>query len=149
MKFPQIKMPTNSLFLIIFLVVIVGLSSILPPFFINVEGFYSIPYSTYDGAKPIDTYVSNLLTQTKETQCQQFAGKKLNDVNGLFCNSTYTGGIDQFYGLSSSPTCQGSGLTKSNGNLCLDDKTYNLLTTRGGNLSNTYSTSGTKDSQIG
>jgi hypothetical protein len=137
----------NAKFLIIFLIIIVLLSAILHPFLIRyglVEGFHSTTYSTYSNNQSIDSGVSLLVDPTKETQC-----KKIFGFDGLFCNpDSIKGGLDVFYGLPSNSTCPGSGLTKSNGNVCLNNDAYNLLTTRGGNATGKSSTSGTKDSQI-
>jgi hypothetical protein len=102
------------------------------------EGFHSLNYSTVQGNKPIDSGISMLIDQNNGKQC-----KKIFGFDGLFCApDSLNNGIDPFYGLSSSSTCAGSGLTKTGGNLCLNDTTYGLLTTRGGN-------SGGKDSVIG
>lgn len=137
----------NATFLIIFLVLIVFLSAILQPFLLQyglMEGFRSTTYSTYSNNQSIDSGVSLLIDPSKESQC-----KKIFGFDGLFCNPESTkGGIDVFYGLPSNSTCPGSGLTKSNGNICLNTDSYNLLTTRGGNATGKSSTSGTKDSQI-
>jgi hypothetical protein len=92
----------GAVFLILFLIVIVFLSAVLPPFFVNlessnswVEAFRSTPYSTYDGNQAIDSRVSNLIDPTKETQC-----KKIYGFDGLYCNpESLNGGIDVFYGF--------------------------------------------------
>jgi hypothetical protein len=119
----------------------VFLSAVLPP--LHLEGFRSTTYSTYSDNKSIDSGISHLIDPTKETQC-----KKIFGFDGLFCNPESTnGGIDVMYGLPSNSTCPGSGLTKSNGNLCLDKKTLDLMTSRGGNSTGANTTS-TKDSQI-
>jgi len=143
---------SGATFLILFLIVIVFLSAVLPPFFINIESpipwieaFRSTPYSTYDENQDIDSRVSNLIDPTKERQC-----KKIYGFDGLYCNpDSLNGGIDVFYGLKSNTSCAGSGLIKSNGNLCLDKASYDLLTSRGGNSTGANSTTGTRDSQIG
>jgi hypothetical protein len=147
----------GAIFLILFLVIIVFLSAVLPanvlswldleggfkksvsPFSFgsNKEGFTTTTtYSTYLDNKPIDSGISNLIDPSKEKDC-----KKIKGFNGLFCNPTeLNGGLDVFYGLPSNSTCEGSGLTKSNGNVCLDKASYNLLTTRGGNSTGSNST---------
>lgn len=59
---------------------------------------------------------------------------KVWGLNGLFCEP---GGadtlIDVFYSAKSDMTCQGSGYSKGQGNLCLDKTQNKLLTSRGGN----------------
>jgi hypothetical protein len=138
---------SGSIFLISLLILILFLSSILPRFLIDLEGFrgMSTPYSTYIGNQPIDSRVSNLIDPNQEKTC-----KKIFGFDGLYCNpDSQKGGIDVFYGLSSNALCAGSGLVKEHGNICLDAPSYALLTTRGGNATGANSTSGTKDSIIG
>lgn len=135
---------THALFLIAFLVIIVLLSAILPP--LHIEGLrgMSTNYSTYVDNQPIDSGVSLLIDPNKERDC-----KKIYGFDGLYCNpKNLNSGIDILYGLPSNSTCAGSGLTKSNGNVCLDSTSLKLLTTRGGNSTGLNSTTGTKDSII-
>jgi hypothetical protein len=133
------------MFLISALVIIVFLSAILPPFFFHLEGFKDASYSTYLGNQPLDSRISNLIDPTQDRTC-----KKIYGFDGLYCTpESQSGGIDVFYGLKSSTTCEGSGLTKSGGNLCIDGPAYKLLTSRGGNATGANSTTGTKDSVIG
>jgi hypothetical protein len=136
----------GALFLISTLVIIVFLSAVLPPKMPWAEGFATAPYSTFSANQPIDSGISYLIDPTKEKEC-----KKIYGFDGLFCNpESGNKGIDVFYGLPSNSTClTGSGLTKSNGNLCLDGAAFKLLTTRGGNATGSSSTDGKKDSTIG
>jgi hypothetical protein len=82
----------------VLLILILFLSSILPRFLIDLEGFrgMSTPYSTYIGNQPIDSRVSNLIDPNQEKTC-----KKIFGFDGLYCNpDSQKGGIDVFYGLS-------------------------------------------------
>jgi len=103
------------------------------------EGFKGgVEYSAYPSNSNIDTYTGALVDQTKNnSDCKRVWG-----YNGLFC-SPETGDklFDPFFGSGSSMTCEGSGITKSGGNVCLNAEQRRLLTTRGGNSS--------PDSQIG
>ena len=103
-------------------------------------------YSTYsisgNDNKSIDSYNAFLINKPS-TECQKIFG-----FDGIYCSPTSSPEkIDAFYGLSSNTTCEGSGLTKSGGNLCLDAKSKELLTSRGNNATGIHTTS-TKDSQI-
>jgi hypothetical protein len=102
------------------------------------EGFESpLKYTDATTYQATDTLVNNLLQPSNQT-C-----KKVIGMNGLFCQPFVADNIiDPLFGTESSTTCAGSGLTKSNGNVCLNDKQYKLLTTRGGNSTG-------RDSQIG
>lgn len=95
------------------------------------EGFKGgVEYSAYPSNDNVDTYTGALIDQTKNNaECKRVWG-----YNGLFC-SPETGDklIDPFFGSGSSMTCEGSGITKSGGNVCLNTEQRRLLTTRGGN----------------
>lgn len=97
------------------------------------EGFKGgVEYSTYPANENTDTYTGALLDQEKaNVECKRVWG-----YNGLFC-SPETGDkpIDPFFNSGSSMNCEGSGLTKSSGNVCLNEQQRRLLTTRGGNAS--------------
>ena len=134
------------IFLSILVAIVLILAALLPPKFQNVEGFSGarssrmLNYSAVDGSA-IDTFNNNSLTNGGENPKQSC----VRTVGGLHCNGgddATVGKIDRFYGLPSDSSCAGSSLTKGNGNICLDDSTHKLLTSRGGNV--TWG-----DSQIG
>lgn len=119
------------------LMVIVLLGSIYA-FGYTWEGFKGdAEYSSYPSNESVDTHTGALIDDTKKTEC-----KKVWGFNGVFC-SPETGDklFDPFFGSGSSMTCEGSGITKSGGNVCLNAEQRRLLTTRGGNA--------TTDAQIG
>jgi hypothetical protein len=113
------------IFLIVLVLVVLFLASILPP---RVDGFVS--YSDLAGNSVDTSHVTATASVPTTTECQQ-------TFDGLHCgiekDSKSVGDLDPFYGFKSDMHCQHSGLMKSNGNVCLDDNTYHLLTTRGGN----------------
>jgi len=146
----------NATFLIVFLLVIVFLSAVLPPFFLQLEGFgmmenifrkkegfSRMEYSTYSGNQALDSHQSQTIGGNT-SECSKIFG-----FDGLFCQPSSNKELDVMYNLPSNGTCEGSGLTKSNGNICLDKEAHRLLTTRGGNATGADSTSGIKDSIIG
>lgn len=103
------------------------------------EGFKGgVEYSAYPSGNNVDTYTGALIDREKaNVDCKRVWG-----YNGLFC-SPETGDklFDPFFGSGSSMSCEGSGITKSGGNVCLNAEQRRLLTTRGGNASS--------DAQIG
>ena len=133
--------PGKSILLIHFmrvLMIIILLGSIYV-FGFTWEGFKGgVEYSAYPSNDNVDTYTGALIDQSKNTaECKRVWG-----YNGLFC-SPETGDklFDPFFGSGSSMTCEGSGITKSGGNVCLNAEQRRLLTTRGGNA--------VSDAQIG
>lgn len=96
-----------------------------------------LKYSTTKDNSALDTYIDMMRTQSN-VECKRVMG-----FDGLFCKPYVADAIiDPLFAVDSSPTCAGSGLTKGNGNICLNPTQFQLLTTRGGN-------STTIDSQIG
>ena len=126
------------IFLIILVVIVVILAALLPPRMKNVEGFSGarssrmLNYASVDG-RPIDSFNNNNLQyggENAKKSCVRAAG-------GLYCNGgddATLGKIDKFYSMKSDTSCPGSGLSKGNGNICLDKTTKGLLTSRGGNV---------------
>jgi hypothetical protein len=136
--FSKSKFTGQVFFLIGLIVVVLLLAALLPPQLMAVDGFTgrTVDYASLN-EKPLDTLNQNTLAGAA-APCVQTMG-------GLHCNGgddAGLGAIDSFYGLPSSTTCSGSGLTRSGGNVCLDKTTSHLMTTRGGNI--TWG-----DSQIG
>jgi hypothetical protein len=134
------------IFLIILVAIVLILAALLPPKMQNVEGFSGVrsskmlSYSAVDGSA-IDTFNNNSLSNGGQNPNQSC----VRTIGGLHCNGgddATVGQIDRFYSLPSDTSCAGSSLTKGNGNICLDDSTKQLLTSRGGNV--TWG-----DSQIG
>jgi len=134
-------------FLTILVAIVLILAALLPPRLQKIEGFSSggarsrmLTYSAIDG-QAMDTFNNNALTNNGENPTQTC----VRTIGGLHCNGgddATVGKIDPFYGLPSDSLCAGSSLTKGNGNICLDETTQQLLTSRGGNV--TWG-----DSQIG
>ena len=98
------------------------------------EGFANpnkrnIEYSAYPEGQPLDSGLSKMIDKAQTPQCGKVWG-----FNGVFCEPEVSDTmIDAFYSASSDESCEGSGLTKGRGNLCLDKLQRQLLTTRGGN----------------
>jgi len=96
------------------------------------EGFSGRPnieYSSYPQGKAMDSKLAMVIDQSQPPTCGKVWG-----FNGLFCGlGVADHKIDPYYSAPSDMTCEGSGLTKGRGNLCLDAEQHKLLTTRGGN----------------
>jgi len=101
------------------------------------EGFSTgtranLEYSSYPQGKAMDSKLSMVIDKSQPTTCGKVWG-----FNGLFCQPGVADHeIDPYYTAPSDMTCQGSGLTKGRGNLCLNAEQQKLLTTRGGNSVN-------------
>jgi hypothetical protein len=110
-------------FLISMVIAVLILAALISPIWSPVEGYTSyVDYASLNGK----TQIGSSLTPTDCTQT----------VGGLHCDGgddATVGQLDRFYGLPSDVQCQASGLTKSGGNVCLDETTSKLITTRGGN----------------
>jgi len=95
------------------------------------EGFQGgLDYSSYPQNTSIDSYTGSLVGGNSNLECKRVWG-----YNGLYCTPDKASAAmyDPFYNTSSSMTCDGSGLHKSSGNVCMNDQQLKLLTTRGGN----------------
>lgn len=89
----------------------------------------STDYSTYPKNEVIDTQISTAIDRSTVPKCGKVWG-----FNGVFCQPEVSDNlIDTYYSAQSDMSCEGSGLTKGQGNLCLDKLQKQLLTTRGGN----------------
>ena len=122
------------IFAILGIVYLFNDSSSFPP--MVQEGFKGgIDYSTYPKNENIDTYTGVLIGNNSNLECRRVWG-----YNGLFCNpeSKSRDQIDPFYNTQSGMKCEGSGLQKGNGNICLDENQRRLLTTRGGNATSGF-----------
>lgn len=99
----------------------------------NYEGFSGLKPIEYTSQKEnaaMDSYTS-LLTNGFNGEC-----KKVDGFDGLYCKPYVADAkIDIYSGTSGSLSCKDSGLTNSQGGLCLDANQKKLLTTRGGNAS--------------
>jgi hypothetical protein len=107
------------------------------------EGFDTLhnptEYSTRNVHAALDTYNSFLISPDAD------ACKKIYGFDGLYCKPYEADKkIDPFSDTKGSASCIGSssGLTNSQGGLCLNDQQKQLLSTRGGNAA-------VPDSQIG
>ena len=98
------------------------------------EGFanpnmHNLKYSTYPEGQALDSDLSKIIDEAKVPKCGKVWG-----FNGVFCEPEVSDTmIDALYSAQSDMSCEGSGLTKGRGNLCLDKVQRDLLTTRGGN----------------
>jgi hypothetical protein len=98
------------------------------------EGFanpnkMNLKYSTYPENQALDSDLSMTIDDAKVPKCGKVWG-----FNGVFCEPEVSDTmIDAYYSAQSDMSCEGSGLTKGRGNLCLDKLQHQLLTTRGGN----------------
>jgi len=106
--------------------------------FVN-EGFtgsakHSLEYSSYPTNEAIDSKKTMLIdTSSSSTSTKPQCGKVWG-LNGLFCTPDVADKlIDVFYSAKSDMNCAGTGLTKGQGNLCLDKVQQSLLSSRGGN----------------
>ena len=101
------------------------------------EGFSSISHDETDTVIA-DSNVPNMYHNQKKTP-----SKKLFGFNGLYNDpQAAETKLDYFSDAKGDLACQGSGLTNSQGSLCLDKTMTRLLSTRGGNAKG-------GDSQIG
>ena len=90
------------------------------------EGF--TPYSSYPQNNALDA-MNTMVLAGDRSDCEALPG-----LNGLQCSPTTSDKLlDPFYGFQSSQDCEGSGLTREGGNICLTKTQRALLTTRGGN----------------
>lgn len=95
------------------------------------EGFSNYNYSNTNGSSNKDSEINNFLMNNNTIECN-----KLHGFDGLFCKPYMADkNIDKFSEVKGDPSCFGksSGLSNSLGSLCLDEKLYNALRTRGGN----------------
>ena len=95
------------------------------------EGFQEkISYSSYPTNENLDNYTGLIFGSNSKLDC-----KRVDGYDGVFCTpkTALSTKIDPFGGTTSNMTCEGSGLSKGNGNVCLSAEQPRLLTTRGGN----------------
>ena len=91
---------------------------------------HSLEYSSYPTNEAIDSKKNMLIETTpSKPQCGKVWG-----LNGLFCTPYLSDNLlDVFYSAKSDMSCEGSELSKGQGNLCLDKTQRALLSSRGGN----------------
>lgn len=104
------------------------------------EGFtgskHTLEYSSYPNNDSIDTKKTMLIDASANKTSDKPQCGKIWGLNGIFCTPYIADNlIDVFYSAKSDMNCTGSGLTKGQGNLCLDKVQQTLLTSRGGNAS--------------
>ena len=90
-------------------------------------------YSEAANGKNIDSSYSSYLIADTDKEC-----KKVYGFNGVYCDPAGPSKtLDAFGGVKGDLDCVGasSGLSNSTGALCLDESHKQLLSTRGGNLS--------------
>ena len=93
------------------------------------EGFQGgLDYSPYPKTENVDNYTGAMIGGNSKLECKRVPG-----YNGVYCPPSENVMFDPFYNTSSSMTCEGSGLYKGSGNVCLNADQHRLLTTRGGN----------------
>ena len=107
--------------------------------FFPYEGFTDLEYTNNLVHQPMDASTANNINAAP-TECAKVYG-----FDGLFCKPYSTDNkLDVFSGTEGKPSCVGgsSGLSNSQGGLCLSAVQKTLLSTRGGNSTG-------KDSVIG
>lgn len=146
MKFAKIS--TALLFILIALAVIIvlttctGCAKVLPynsnPNYANAndsEGFRPIKYATYPDGKSIDVKDRHLINSNASSPTAQ----RVNNMKGLFGPEGLCDKIEIYPdakgSLSNECMLRSSGLSNSQGYLCLNDRQIELLKTRGGNQS--------------
>ena len=107
--------------------------------FLTEEFKGGISYSSFPQNENLDTYTGMMVGGNSNLDCKRVWG-----YNGLYCSpdTALSTMVDPFYNTSSSMTCEGSGMQKGSGNVCLSADQRRLLTTRGVNAS-------TGEAQIG
>ena len=92
------------------------------------EGFSSISHDDTNNTV-VNTKVPNMYNNQKKAP-----SKKVFGFDGLYNDPQASGTkLDYFSDAKGDLACQGSGLTNSQGSLCLDATMTRLLSTRGGN----------------
>lgn len=98
----------------------------------NKEGFQGqqMHYSSFPKHENLDNYTGLVFGSNSKLDC-----KRVDGYDGIFCTpaTALTTKIDPLGGSLSNMNCEGSGLQKSNGNVCMNAEQRRLLTTRGGN----------------
>lgn len=140
------KISTTLLFLLIGLAIVLafttcaGCSKVLPynndPNYTNAnecEGFKPINYASYPDGKSIDVKDRHLIDSNASDPTVQ----RVKNMNGLFGPQNRKEKLEIYSdakgGLSEECMLRSSGLSNSQGYLCLNDKQIELLKTRGGN----------------
>lgn len=140
------KLSTGLLVILIGLAIVVVLttcvgSSKVMPYNVNPkyasangeEGFRPIHYAGYPDGKTMDVKDSNLIDSTASESTSQ----RIKNMTGLFGPQGACDKIEIYSdakgGLSEDCMLKSSGLSNSQGYLCLNDRQIELLKTRGGN----------------
>lgn len=121
-----------ALFLVVIIMFSTSCSSNFIPFSNDKMGF---PYEGF-ASKDKKEHLTNNIKKEKMTSLSpsEVSPKKVEGFEGLL-PAPYADNalIDPFFKAESKQDCQGSGLTKGSGNLCLTPELKNLLQTRGNN----------------
>ena len=139
------KLSTGLLFILIGLAIVVmlttcaGCSAVMPynahSKYADAEGFRPVNYASYPDGNVVDAKDRHLINSTASEPTEQRVPK----MNGLFGPDKKDKVLDSYSqakgGLSEECMMRSSGLSNSQGYLCLDDKQIKLLKTRGGNQS--------------
>ena len=142
---PTGKISTGLLFILIGLAVVVmlttcaGCSNVMPynarPKYASAEGFRPVHYASYPDGNAVDIKDRHLIDSTASQPTDQRVPK----MKGLFGPDDKDKVLDSYSrakgGLSEDCMMRSSGLSNSQGYLCLDDKQIEMLKTRGGNQS--------------
>lgn len=141
---PTGKISTGLLFILIGLAVVVmlttcaGCSKVVPYNahlkYTSTEGFRPEHYASYPDGNAVDIKDRHLIDST----ASQPTGQRVSKMDGLF-GPVNNKVIDSYSkakgGLNEECMQRSSGLSNSQGYLCLDDEQIKLLRTRGGNQS--------------
>jgi len=126
-----------GLAIVVVLTTCVGCSKVIPynsdPKYTSTEGFSPIHYASYPDGKTMDVKDKHLINSTAAAPTAQRAG----NMKGLFGPQGACDKIEIYSdakgGLSEECMKKSSGLSNSQGYLCLNDRQIELLKTRGGN----------------
>jgi len=127
-----------GLAIVVILTTCVGCSNVVPynthPKYASTdEGFRPIHYAGYPDGKTMDVKERHLIDST----ASQPNAQRVKNMNGLFgpqgANDKIEIYSDAKGGLSDECMVKSSGLSNSQGYLCLNDRQIELLKTRGGN----------------
>ena len=120
-----------ALFLVVIIMFSTSCSSNFIPFSNDKMGF---PYEGFASKDKKEHFVTNKKESMAALSPSEISPKKVEGFESLF-PAPYedTALIDPFFKAETKAECQGSGLTKGSGSLCLTPELKNLLQTRGNN----------------
>jgi hypothetical protein len=126
-----------GLAIVVLLTTCVGCTKVIPynsdPKYTSAEGFSPIHYASYPDGKSVDVKDRHLI----DSNASQPTAQRISNMKGLFGPQGACDKIEIYSdakgGLSEECMRKSSGLSNSQGYLCLNDRQIELLKTRGGN----------------